>query len=412
MSADFTSRWLQWPDHVSLTEGGFPAGFSGGTAAAGLKASGKEDLALILCDSPDCTSAIRQTRSSAAAAPVLVNRTLVETESIRAIVANSGNANAGTGQDGLTDAIQVRYSAASALGVEPEYVAVCSTGVIGQRLDAVALCAAMPAAVGNLSSDSDHSVAGAIMTTDKAEKRFALDVDLPEGTVRLTAQAKGAGMIQPSFATMFCFLQTDAKLSSETCDLLLGTVVKRSFERISVDGQLSTNDVVILMASGASGITVAPQSESEALFGQALDALVRALALEIVADGEGAVRVARVLVEGGDDDTVEHVARTVAGSPLVKAALHGGDPNWGRILGAVGMALPDSPGMPVDIEIEGIEVCSAGAMVPFDEEALNKAVSGSEVEYTVRVPGSGSLTEVFFSDLSHEYVTINSEYTT
>jgi glutamate N-acetyltransferase/amino-acid N-acetyltransferase len=166
------------------------------------------------------------------------------------------------------------------------------------------------------------------------------------------------------------------------------------------------------MASGASGVEVTPQSESEALFGQALDVALRSLALMIVSDGEGAARVGRVLVEGGEDQTVEHVARTIAGSPLVKAALHGGDPNWGRIIQSVGMALPDSPRMPVDVEIEGTLVCSAGAVVPFDEEGLAGAVAGPEVDYLIRIPGTGSASEVFFSDLSHEYVTINSEYTT
>ena len=207
-------------------------------------------------------------------------------------------------------------------------------------------------------------------------------------------------------------MQTDAEMTAETCDLLLGATVKRSFERISVDGQLSTNDCVVLMSSGASGVKVEPESENELKLGEAIDSLLRHLALEIVSDGEGAVRVGRVVVEGGDDSLVEHVARTVAGSPLVKTALHGGDPNWGRILQAVGMALPDQPQLVVDIEIEGMLVCSAGSAVDCDLDALSTAAAGSEVEYLIRLPGSGSACELFFSDLSHQYVTINSEYTT
>ncbi len=163
-----------------------------------------------------------------------------------------------------------------------------------------------------------------------------MQVALPSGTVTVTAQAKGAGMISPGFATLLCFVQTDAAMSAQTCELLLSVCVKRSFDRISVDGQLSTSDTVILQASGASGVTVAPESEDELRLGEAIDAIMRQLALLIVKDGEGARRSGRVLVRGGDDRTVQRVARSVANSPLVKAALHGGDPNWGRIIQAVG----------------------------------------------------------------------------
>ena len=230
--------------------------------------------------------------------------------------------------------------------------------------------------------------------------------------MRLTAQAKGAGMISPNFATMLCFVQTDAALEPETADLLLGVCVKRSFDRISVDGQLSTNDTAILMASGASGVKIVPESDDELRFGEALDAVLRRLALLIVRDGEGARRVGRVVVNGGHEPTVDAAARAVANSPLVKAALHGGDPNWGRIAQAVGGALPDTAPLPLDIWIEDVQVCANGAAVPFDLPALEQAVSGEEVEYTVGLPGEGAETEVFFSDLSHEYVTINAEYTT
>jgi glutamate N-acetyltransferase / amino-acid N-acetyltransferase len=239
-----------------------------------------------------------------------------------------------------------------------------------------------------------------------------LDVELTGGTVRLTAQAKGAGMIQPSFATMLCFVQTDAALGPETADLLLGVCVKRSFDRITVDGQLSTNDTVILQASGASGVEVVPESDDELRFGQALDALLRQLALDIVRDGEGAARVGRVVVRGGHGTRVERTARAIANSPLVKAALHGGDPNWGRIAQAAGMALVDAAPVPLDISIEGVQVCSGGTAVPHDAAALAALVARPEVEYVVGLPGDGHETEVFFSDLSHAYVTINAEYTT
>ena len=230
--------------------------------------------------------------------------------------------------------------------------------------------------------------------------------------MRLSAQAKGAGMISPAFATMLCFVQTDAALEPQTADLLLGVCVKRSFDRISVDGQLSTNDMALLMASGASGVRVAPESEDELAFGEALDMLLRRLALLMVRDGEGARRVGRVVVRAGSDAIAGRVARAVADSPLVKAALHGGDPNWGRIAQAVGAALPGTAPLPLDIAIEGVPVCSGGAAVPYDLKALDDAVAGDEVEYEIGLPGDGAEAELFFSDLSHEYVTINAEYTT
>jgi glutamate N-acetyltransferase / amino-acid N-acetyltransferase len=207
-------------------------------------------------------------------------------------------------------------------------------------------------------------------------------------------------------------VQTDAALAPETADLLLGVCAKRSFERVSVDAQLSTNDTLILMASGASGVRVEPETPDELVFGEALDALLRQLALLCVRDGEGSERVGRVIVRGGHDLHVEAAARAVADSPLVKTALFGGDPNWGRIVQAVGMALPGTAPLPVDVTIEGVQVCSAGAAVPHDHDALTAKVAGKEVEYELGLPGDGHETEVFFSDLGYEYVRINGEYTT
>jgi glutamate N-acetyltransferase/amino-acid N-acetyltransferase len=208
------------------------------------------------------------------------------------------------------------------------------------------------------------------------------------------------------------FVQTDAAMSAETCDLLLGVTVKRSFERISVDGQLSTSDTVILQASGESGVSIEPETEDELRFGETLDALLRQLALTVVRDGEGARRVGRVLVRGGEEESVHRVARAVADSPLVKTALYGGDANWGRIVQAVGMAMPGMAPVALDIAIEGVQVCSAGAYVPHDAEALKSAGARQEVQYEIGLPGEGAETEVFFSDLGHEYVTINADYTT
>ena len=291
-------------------------------------------------------------------------------------------------------------------------VAIASTGVIGVQLDGSKVNRGIAQARGELSEAGGNDFTAAIRTTDAFPKQAELDVELPSGTVRLCAQAKGAGMISPNFATMLCFVQTDAALSAETCDLLLGVCVKRSFDRISVDGQLSTNDTAILMASGASGVRIEPESEDELRFGQALDALLRHLALLMVRDGEGARRVGRVVVDGGDDEAVSRAARAVADSPLVKAALFGGDPNWGRIAQAVGGALHDCAPLELDIWIGDIQVCARGAAIPHDAEALQAAASGDEVDYTVALGGSGAQAELFFSDLSYEYVRINGEYTT
>jgi len=412
-STFFRSRWVEVPDGVTEAPGGLPDGFRAAGVAAGLKPSGNPDVGLLVCDVQGATSAARFTRSGVLAAPVVVTKERARLDGLRAVAVNSGNANAATGGRGLDDAAKMQGAAAIAAGVPHERVAVASTGVIGVPLDTQAIVSGLARAAGQLRAEGDADFTAAIMTTDAFEKRATLDVALPGGgTVRLSAQAKGAGMIQPSFATMLCFVQTDAALSAETADLLLGVTVKRSFDRISVDGQLSTNDTALLMCSGASGVEIAPETEDELRFGQALDALLRQLALDIVRDGEGAARVGRVVATGGDGEAVERAARGVANSPLVKAALNGGDPNWGRIAQAVGGALTDTAPLAIDIAIEGVPVCARGAAVRFDEPALAERVARGEVEYVVGLPGEGFETEVFFSDLSHGYVTINADYTT
>jgi glutamate N-acetyltransferase/amino-acid N-acetyltransferase len=408
----FSSRWVDLPEHVTELAGGLPAGFRASGVACGLKPSGARDLGLLISDEPDTVSAARFTRSGVLAAPVLLTQERCQLAGIRAVVANAGNANAATGRRGLEDAARMQGAAAMAAAVLEDRVAVASTGVIGVPLDTDKVIRGILQARSELAADGDDAFGEAIRTTDAFEKNAALEVRLPSGTVRLSAQAKGAGMISPLFATMLCFVQTDAALAPETADLLLGVCVKRSFDRISVDGQLSTNDTAILMASGASGVRVMPESDDELRFGEALDMLLRRLAVQIVRDGEGAKRVGRVVVHGGHDATVARSARAVADSPLVKAALHGGDPNWGRIAQAVGAVLRDSAPLPLDIWIEDVQVCRAGAAMPFDEAALAGAVSGQEVEYVVGLPGEGAEAELFFSDLSCDYVRINAEYTT
>ena len=402
------SRWAPLPGHVAETQAA-PAGFRWAGVPAGIKPSGGPDVALVVAE--QATSAMRFTRSGTAAPPVLVSRDTCRPGGVRAVVVNSGNANAATGPQGGQDALAMQAAAARALGAQPGEVAVCSTGVIGVPLPMDAVLRGIDEAAAALAPDPAPFQA-AIQTTDLFEKRLALDVRLDGGTVRLAAQCKGAGMIQPAFATMLCFVQTDAALDAETADLLLGVCVKRSFDRISVDGQLSTNDAVVLQASGASGVRVAPETADEGRLGEALDVLLRRMALLIVRDGEGARRVGRVVVRGGNAGGVEAAARAVANSPLVKTALHGGDPNWGRIAQAVGMALPGTAPLALDVAIEGVQVCSAGAFVPHDERDLAERFSGDEVEVAIGLPGDGHETEVFFSDLGHEYIRINAEYTT
>ena len=409
----FHSRWVEAPAHATELDGGLPRGFRAAGVACGIKPSGSPDLGLLVSDAPATTSAARFTRSGTQSAPVLLCQDRCDLHGIRALVVNSGNANAATGAPGLEDAARMQGSAAMATGVGAEnQVAVASTGVIGVPLPLDKVTRGIAAASHELRPDGERDFAEAIRTTDAFAKRACLELELESGTVRLTAQAKGAGMISPGFATLLCFVQTDASLSAETCELLLGVTVKRSFERISVDGQLSTSDTVILQASGESGVEVKPESADELRIGEALDATLRQLALQIVRDGEGARRVGRVVVRGGDADAVVGVARAVAGSPLVKTALYGGDPNWGRIVQAVGMAMPGTAPLAVDVAIEGIEVCARGGAVPHDPQRLHAAVQGAEVQYEVGLPGEGAETELFFSDLGHEYVTINADYTT
>jgi glutamate N-acetyltransferase/amino-acid N-acetyltransferase len=414
----FRSRWVQAPAHVRelALDAGLPAGFRAAGVTCGIKPSGNPDLGLLVCDAERPVSAARFTATATPAAPVLLSRERCELGALRAILANSGCANAATGKRGLEDAAKTQGAAAAALGLPESAIAVASTGGISDHLPVEKILRGILDAHKQLRREGETDLQQAIQTTDAFEKRACLEVQLPSGPVRVSAQCKGAGMISPRFATMFCFVQTDAALTPETAELLFGVCVKRSFDRASVDGQLSTNDTAILMCSGASAVTIEPESEDELRFGEALDALLRQLAIMMVADGEGAARIARVVVRGGELDACEAAARAVANSPLVKAALHSGDPNWGRIVQAVGGELGGRPSfeapLALDLSLEGIHVCSAGAATSYDEAALATALQAREVEYEITLPGNGAETEVFFSDLSHEYVTVNADYHT
>lgn len=411
----FTGRWTSLPASAKVLDPStLPAGFKAGGVAAGIKPSGKTDFGLLVSTESETTSAARFTVSSAPAAPVQVCKNHAHLDSLRAVVVNSGNANAATGPEGRDNAIYMQGAGAMAAAVSEHDVGVASTGVIGQQLDPRALSRGAAAVVRELKPDGGREFAQAIMTTDLFPKVATIEVDLSGGTVLLAAQAKGAGMIAPlhgpPHATLLCFVETDAKLSAAQCDRLLGASVSHTFDRVTVDAQLSTNDSVFFLASGASGVTAT--GEDEAIFQAALDALLMGLAVSIVKDGEGARRIGRVTVTGGDHDRCEKVARAIADSPLVKTALHGGDPNWGRIVQAAGMALATGEYVGIDVTIEGVPVARYGIKEDFDIDALNEAVQRDEVEYEVGIPGDGASATVYFSDLGHDYVTLNAEYTT
>jgi glutamate N-acetyltransferase/amino-acid N-acetyltransferase len=415
----FRSRWVTAPARVrELNPDTLPHGYRAAGVHAGIKetpteGSGALDVGLLVSDTEATVSAVRFCDNALVGAPIAVTSE-ARTDGLRAVLANSGNSNVADGERGLATARTSQQAAAAALGIDADLVGLASTGVIGRELPRDALLAGVQACADALGGDS-ADFCQAILTTDKGPKRACLEVALPSGgTVRLAGQAKGAGMISPRFATMFCFVETDAELDRATLDLLTGVCVKRSFDRISVDGQLSTSDTVIAFANGAAGVRIEPESPDELALGEALDALMRQLALELVADGEGATRVGRVVVRGATD-VVEPVARAVADSPLVKSALLGADPNFGRILQSVGQALGAGAPFVVDLAIEGIQVASAGVVLDLDAEAwrtLERAVESPEVDIELALPGEGGETEVFFSDLTHEYVTINSEYST
>ena len=384
----FRSKWVDPPAGIEFLDPSvLPDGFRAGGVACGIQGYGATDLGAVVCDAPDLRSAILLTANAAAAAPIRVCRESLWQDEIRAVIVNSGNANAATGEQGIEDALSMRNSLATELGIAPQSVAVAETGVIGVPLEMDTVMGGIPELAGDLAGEAGRRGAArfseAIMTTDKWPKRVSLTVD----GVSLSAQAKGAGMIEPGFATMLCFVQTDAVIPDPAS--ALRQAVNGSFERITVDGQMSTNDTVLLQASGTSG-----RELPEGL----LDAVLLQLALEIVSDGEGASRVGRVEVTGAADQAeAELVARKIANSPLVKTALLGRDPNWGRIAQAAGQALAGQ-----DIGELGPDVIEAGDI----------ASGGREAELGLRLDRGEASSHIFTSDLTHEYIVINAEYTT
>jgi glutamate N-acetyltransferase/amino-acid N-acetyltransferase len=379
----FRSRWVDTPAGVEeLDPAQLAPGFRAAGAHCGLKKNGGTDVGIVVCDEESVSSAMVLTRNASAAAPIRVCRKVTDLGRVRAAVVNSGNANAETGERGYADALAMCERAADALGLETESVAVAETGTIGVPLPIGAVLLGIEEAARGLSAEGGDAFSEAICTTDRWPKRCTLRA----GGVTLSAQAKGAGMIEPKMATMLCFVQTDAVVEDPAA--LLGAATDASFNRITVDGQMSTNDCVLLQATGASG---------KPLPAGLLEAVLMQLAIEIVRDGEGAARVGRIEVsEAASGAEAERVARAIANSPLVKTALFGRDPNWGRIAQAAGAALAGE-----NLEEIGADSIAADELGDETEEA----------EIGLRLGRGDGRAHVWFSDLGYEYVRINAEYT-
>jgi len=403
-----------------LHDGGVttPQGFTAAAVAAGIKQSGRPDLVLVVSDR-DCAAAGVFTSNRVAAAPVLLDReTLAANDSaLRGVVINAGNANACTGAPGLANAREMQRLAAETIGGRPEQYLVMSTGVIGVPLPMTRVRMGILTATPMLAAVNGRLVAEAIMTTDTRPKSLAIAVQLPGGRVTLGGMAKGAGMIHPDMATLLGMLTTDAAIPAADLALLLRQAVDGSFNAISIDGDTSTNDTILLLANGASGVTVT-DDESRALFTVALNELCRSLAMMVVRDGEGISRVVTVRVTGAPSVTeARRVADTIATSPLVKTAFAGGDPNWGRIMMAVGRSgvAVDQNRLALWIEVAGempLQLVREGTPTSYQE--ADAAAVFARPEFTVRVDlGLGAAeTTLWTTDLTHEYVTINADYRT
>ncbi|MDF1500898.1 MAG: bifunctional glutamate N-acetyltransferase/amino-acid acetyltransferase ArgJ [Anaerolineales bacterium] len=395
-----------------------PRAFSAGTASSGLKTSGGLDLALIVSNQ-DCNTAGVFTKNRLAAAPVIICReTLAQNPNrIRAVVANAGVANACTGQAGLDSARQMQEMSAEALGCAPHQVLVLSTGVIGEPLDLDRVSPGIRQAAKNLSREQGVAAATAIMTTDKYPKHASLGVELSGGYVLLGGIAKGAGMIHPDMATMLAVITADANLPVNRVNDLLAGAVATSFNCISVDGDTSTNDSVILMANGASGVEIRNEKDYE-IFADALKCISQELAQMIVRDGEGATKFVTLHVSGARNMVdARQVGRTVAASPLVKTAIHGGDPNWGRIMAAIGRS-----GVSVDPERISVSVSAPSYPESFLVEngrgsaqstaSIYEIFRSSELSIEIALGVGSARATLWTCDFSEEYVEINAEYHT
>lgn len=381
--------------------------------AAGIRKVGRIDTVVIEI-APGASVGAVFTQNVFCAAPVEVSRRHLGRCAPRLLVINSGNANAGTGEQGYHDALDVCAAAALNLGCEADAVLPFSTGVIGQRLPADRMVAALPAAIAGLSADGWADAAQGIMTTDTVPKLTSVAVTTGDANYRVTGIAKGAGMIKPDMATMLAFIATDAAVERGALQALTREMADRSFNRITIDGDTSTNDSCVLMASGAAGGPVLQPGHahwSEFVLG--VERVFTDLARAIVRDGEGATKLVTVSVTGGENEgACLRAAYAVAESPLVKTALFASDPNWGRILAAVGrsgvsgLRIAD-----IHISIGGVPIVAAGEPVPgYDESAVAEVMRGAEYEIAIRIGAGPARTAVLTCDFSFDYVKINAEY--
>ena len=378
------------------------SGFRAAGVAAGLKRSGGRDVALVVNDGPSDAAAAVFTRNRVQAAPVLWSRQAIADGRLRAVVLNSGGANACTGPAGFADTHATAECVATALDIGAGDVAVCSTGLIGERLPMDALLAGITRTAAALDRDGGPNAADAIRTTDTVAKQ-AVRVHADGWTVG--GMAKGAGMLAPALATMLSVITTDAAVSSDRLDVVLHDAVRRTFERVDADGCLSTNDTVIMLASGASGL---PAQSTD--LGVLVEAVCADLAGQLVDDAEGATKHVAVVVGGAasEDDAVE-VGRAVARNNLLKCALFGNDPNWGRVLAAVGTTSAAFEPDRLDVSINGVEVCRAGAPgEPRDRVDL----TGRAVTIAVDLHAGAASSTIRTTDLSYDYVRTNSAYST
>jgi glutamate N-acetyltransferase/amino-acid N-acetyltransferase len=378
----------------------------------GVRDLGRRDIGLLFSER-GCASAAVFTRNVVQGAPLVVTREVIEGGDVRAVVANSGNANAATGQRGLEDAREMQALAAEALGMEAVEVAVASTGVIGEHLPMERISSGIERAATNMRRD-DGGFAEAILTTDTRVKEAAVRVEIGGRAVTVGGTAKGSGMIHPNMGTMLAFLTTDAAVEKGCLQKALSDATDRTFNRVTVDGDTSPSDMAIVLANGAAGNEPLTAGSAEyPVFAEAVESVARGLAREIARDGEGATRLVEVVVDGAADEaSAAALAKSVVGSNLVKAAVFGEDANWGRVLTAMGYSGVDFDPDGVELWFGPAKVFENGEPVEHEEAEANAALAEGEVRIAVRL-GEGDFSAVAWGcDLSYEYVRINGSYRT
>ncbi|MHB8255175.1 MAG: bifunctional glutamate N-acetyltransferase/amino-acid acetyltransferase ArgJ [Acidiferrobacter sp.] len=391
------------------------AGVRVGTVMAGIRKAGRRDLVVVQCDHGTTAVAVF-TQSHFAAAPVILAKAHLAQVEPRALVINTGFANAATGDIGMRDATACCAALATQLGCRIEEILPFSTGVIGERLPIAPLIAALPKAVAQATADGWLDAAYGIMTTDTVPKAATREVLLGDKRARFIGIAKGSGMIHPNMATMLSFIATDVAAPRQVLKAALDQAVRSTFNAISVDGDTSTNDALVLLATGQSGVRIDKAQGAEfARFAATLEAICADLAHAIVRDGEGATKFVRIDVSGGrSDEECRIVANTIAQSPLVKTALFASDPNWGRILMAIGrapIALADANG--VVVTLNGVRVFANGMVDPgYREEIGQQALAAQDIVIGVDLAQGPGTATVFTCDLSYDYVRINGSYRT